>query len=641
MTDRYQRLLFAVLIFGAALLVYSGGNDNGFLVNWDDPLYVSANPDVQSVSLANLKKIFTTFYVGNYAPLQMLSYMLEYQVWGAKPLAFLVDNVLLHALNAVVFSLLLRRMGLSSRWALLAALLFVVHPGQVESVAWISQRKNVLAMTFFLGAFWCYLSYVQAGERRWWHYAASCGLFLLALLTKSVVVILPAVLLLYDVTLRAERGRLAAVLVEKVPYALLTLGTSYLAVISQRPEYGGGLVSKIHGGSAFATTITMLTVYKEYLCNLFWPVNLSAVYEVDIKTAIDGEVLWSAVLLLATVATLWFFRREERRAVSFWLALFFLGFVPVSQIVPINTLMNDRYLYFPMLGFAGYLVLLMWSVGERVPRGTKLAVAAAVVALICLAPLTWQRTIVWASSQDLWRDTVTKQPDSALAWKMLGNSYRQAGDIPTAIDSYVRSLKIKPNDYEHNYELGLLYHDAGDLDKAILAYRKAFFLKPDHVSTLYNLGLVYTIIGNYGEAVNILERGVRVSPESRDMPLLLAANRFYLGDFPGARKAYELARRNNPADPAISGNLSLVTLRNGDENASRHYWQQALALGGRENELYLDWARLEAVGRHRDEALKYIAKALATGNVDKRALENDPDFSVLKNDPEFKRLLSK
>lgn len=641
MNERHSHLLFAAIILGTALAVYSGGAGNGFLVNWDDPLYVSANPDVQGVTLANLKKIFTTFYVGNYAPLQMLSYMFDYWLWGSKPLAFLLVNVGLHALNAVGFYLLLCRLKLAPRWALLAALLFVVHPGQVESVAWISQRKNVLAMSFFLAAFWAYLGYVQGGVKRWRHYAASCGFFLLALLTKSVVVILPAVLLVYDFTLRAERGRLVAVLAEKIPYALLTVGTSYLAVISQRPEYGGGLVNKVHGGSAFATAITMLTVYKEYLYNLFWPLELSAIYEVDVKTVVDGEVLWSAVLLALSVATLWFFRRAARRPAAFWLTFFFLGFLPVSQIIPINTLMNDRYLYFPMLGFAGYMMLLLQAVGEKIPSGAKVSAGIAVVVLLLLAPVAWQRTGVWASSLTLWQDAVAKQPVSAVGWKMLGNSFRKMGHSRAAIDSYLKSLAINPKNYEHNYELGVLYHDVGDFDKAIQAYRNAFFLKPDHVSTLYNLGLVYTIVGNNEDAVKILVRGVRVSPGSRDMQLLLAANRYYLHDFAAARLAYEKLWQDKPDSAELSGYLSLIALRQGDLATSNHYWQEALTRGGQASELYLDWARLEAVGRNRGQALEFIATALSLGVKDPSALYNDPDFGGLREDATFIRLVER
>lgn len=639
MNERHSHLLFAAIILGVALAVYSGGFGNGFLANWDDPLYVSANPDVQGVTLANLKKIFTTFYVGNYAPLQMLSYMLDYQLWGANPLAFLLVNVVLHALNAIGLYFLLCRLELAPRWALAAALLFVVHPAQVESVAWISQRKNVLAMSCFLAAFWAYLAYAQGGAGRWRHYAMSCGFFLLALLTKSVVVILPAVLLVYDFTLRAERGRLVAVLAEKIPYTLLTVGTSYLAVISQRPEYGGGLVSKIHGGSAFATAITMLTVYKEYLLNLFWPLELSAIYEVDVKTAVDGEVLWSAVLLVLSVATLWLFRRDARRPAAFWLALFFLGFVPVSQIIPINTLMNDRYLYFPMLGFAGYMMLLLQAVGEKIPSGAKVAAGLAVVGLLLLAPVAWQRAGVWATSLTLWQDAVAKQPDSAVGWKMLGNSFRKMGDTRAAIDSYLKSLAINPKNYEHNYELGVLYHDSGDFDKAIQAYRNAFFLKPDHVSTLYNLGLVYTIVGSYGDATDVLTRGVRISPESRDMRLLLAANHYYRKEYSAARQNYEWARNLPSASAEVAGYLALAALRQGDLPASSRYWQEALARGGQASELYLDWARLEAVGRNREQALEFIAKAISLGVNEPVELYDDPDFGSLREDATFIRLV--
>ena len=139
--------LILILII-CTFLVYFGVLDNNFLVNWDDDKYVTANPHIQSFNVGNLKKIFTNYYVGNYAPLQMLSYMFDFQIWGSEPFGFLLHNLCLHSLNGGLLYLLLRALKASPLAAFLGALLFLVHPVQVESVAWISQRKNLLAMFF-------------------------------------------------------------------------------------------------------------------------------------------------------------------------------------------------------------------------------------------------------------------------------------------------------------------------------------------------------------------------------------------------------------------------------------------------------------------------------------------------------------
>lgn len=480
------QLIPVLLILGATLAVYSGAFGNDFLVNWDDPTYVSANPDVQSFTLENLRKIFTSFYAGNYAPLQMLSYMFDYQLWGANPFGFILVNVLLHGLNGILFYLLLGRLGLTSGWALLAALLFVVHPVQVESVAWISQRKNLLAMTFFLAAFWQYQAFSRYREKRWIHYAATNFCFVLALLTKSVVVVFPVVLLVYDVTLRQERGRLQTILAEKVPFVLLAAGASWLTLISQ----GEAIVKGYHGGSAFATMLTMMAVYKDYLVNLFWPLQLSALYLEDFKTGIDAEVLLSAILLAAWFASLLLFRQGTRRPAMFWLALFALGFVPVSQIIPIMTLMNDRYLYFPMLGFAVYLVLLLQEVAERFRVRASVALALLVACLVLLAPVAWLRAEVWSNSITLWQDTVRKQPQSSWAWSLLGDSQRKGGDYGASIDSYRQALVIDPDYYQYHFELGRVYQHIGEYGLAMLAYRKVLQLNPGHAGARNQLAQI-------------------------------------------------------------------------------------------------------------------------------------------------------
>jgi len=385
----------------------------------------------------------------------------------------------------------------------------------------------------------------------------------------------------------------------------------------------------------------MFTVYKEYLFNLFWPLHLSAVYEVDIKTAIDAEVIWSFVLLFVTFATLWLHRRGERRSAVFWLALFFLGFAPVSQIIPINTLMNDRYFYFPLLGGAVYLPLLLKSIGNRMNIGEKIPAGVVVVCLLLLMPVAWKQAGLWSDSVTLWEDTVKQQPNSAMAWKMLGNSYRKSGNIQAAIDGYLRSLAINPSNYEHNYELGVLYHDAGEFDKAIVAYRNAFFLKPDHISTIYNLGLVYTTIGQFHDAVSILSRGDKVSPDSLDVKLLLAANHYILGQFDAAKHAYKLAENLAPDSAAVASYLSLVLMRQGKLLESQSYQKKAVSLGMPSADIYLDWARLEAVGQHREQALDFIKRALMMGVKNSASLYSDPDFGRLKDDEEFVKLVKR
>ena len=478
--------LATLLIFGSCFAIYASCLNHEFLTNWDDPLYVSANPDVQSVSLANLRDLFTSTYAGNYAPVQMLSYMADDWLWNGRPAGFILVNVLLHGLNGSLFCVWLRRIGMPGGLALLAALLFTVHPVQVESVAWISQRKTLLAMTFFLGALCCYHVYAREAARRWTLFVCCLLFFTLALLSKAVVVILPAVLLLYDLTLRPASPPLRIVLAEKVPFLLLSLFAVRVTTLSQ----GGAILDGYHGGSLWTTVLTMLPVYRDYLVNLAWPLKLSAIYLENLKFAIDVEVLVSAGLLLATWATLWLFPPESRRSASFWLTLFFLGLAPVSQIIPMMTLMNDRYLYFPLLGFSVYLLLLLQSLARRFQVRQDVSVALFFVGLLLLAPVAWSRTIVWENALTLWQDTVQKQPHSSWAWSLLGDAQRKAGDFGGSITSYQRAVGIDPDLYQYHYELGRVFQHVGESGLAVQAYSRVLQLKPDHAGAWSQLSLI-------------------------------------------------------------------------------------------------------------------------------------------------------
>ena len=636
--DSSRDLRASLLLVLAVLAVYSGAWNNGFLANWDDPQYVTANPLVQAVTLENLRAIFCQFYFGTYAPVQLLSYMFDYALWGPSPRAFLMVNVVLHAFNAGLCYRLFRRLQLTAGWALLAALLFAVHPVQVESVAWIAQRKSVLAMAFFLMSFWQYLDYADAGERRCRHYCLSLGFFLLALLTKSTTVILPAVLVAYDL-LRREHGKnIAALAVEKLPFLLLALGGAVIAVISQHPDYGGGRASGILGGSAAAAAMTMLTVYQMYLVNLFWPLQLSAEYHVEIKRTLDAGVLAAAALLALSVVPLLLARRRNWRGAAFWLAVFFIGFIPVSQIVPFIHPMNDRYLYFPMLGFCAGIALGLRAVVERLRLPAQLVRCAALVLLICLAVASWQRTRVWASAMTLWQDAVEKQPAAALAREALGHAHELSGDYQTALAHYRQALALGGTGYETYFKIGSAHLLLQEFPEAEQSLRQALELKPDYGKGLYNLGYVLLLTGRPAAAAEHFERGLRLEPNSPDLLVFLGAARYCLGELPAAVQAYEAARRNDREGSfrAMStAMLSLIALRQGDTATSRRLWQEAVATGVEGGEIYLNWARLEALAGHRDEALAFLGEAIAHGAVEPAALEIDPTLANLRNDARF------
>lgn len=453
-----NRLFFCFLLLLITWTVYSGILDHDFLSDWDDPIYVTENETIRGFSLEHLKTAFSSLYMGNYAPVQMLSYMADHAFWGLNPTGFKLTNLILHMLNGMMFYLLLIRLTNQTAPAFFAALLFLCHPVQVESVAWISQRKNLLAMFFFLVALHLYRScHSQTGRHRNRYYYGALASFLLSLFAKPVTVIFPIVMVFYDICFEEGKERNKSIR-DLRPFIVIAGLFAMLSFFFQSPEYQGGKTT-YHGGTPLATLYTMLTVVMKYLKNIFWPVDLSAGYFTTIITSINLQVTLSfLVILILAIFGWWLFK--HKRELLFWYALFYIGLLPVSQIVPMVTMMNDRYLYFPMLGVAAFMVFTASSIRFQIPAFRLILLGISALVIIPLAAEAHQRTEVWKNSLTLWDDTVHKMPQAAIAWAGLGNACLNAGRIEEAVGHYRRALLLDPDNRTAQSNLERLYHQA-------------------------------------------------------------------------------------------------------------------------------------------------------------------------------------
>lgn len=424
--SKYKKSYSAwALIILAIGLVYGQALEHQFLVNWDDPFYVSTNPDIRGFTLANLTAIFGKFYAGHYAPGQMISYMIDFTLWGGKPFGFILGNLLYHAATSILVYHFLLRSGATAIPSLIGALIFALHPTQVESVVWISSRKNLLSMLFMMGALHAYLSYRDLPRGKGGAlYAVVIALFSAALLTKSVAVVLVPMLVVYDWAFPAKH--LQRQWLDKLPLLLAAVAVAGLAVFSQQAEFNGGLATW-HGGSPWATFLTMTTVLATYLRMLVWPTGLSAYYDPPLRLAPDMAVVGSALILLAVLAAVALLSRRNRPA-CFWVVTFIVGFLPVMHFVPLVSLMNDRYFYLPLLGIAG-LVAAGLTTAETAARQVATGRALAAVIVVLLALVTWQRVPVWRNASTLWLDTITKAGTSLTVWANLVEAFFEEGDL--------------------------------------------------------------------------------------------------------------------------------------------------------------------------------------------------------------------
>ncbi len=438
-----RQLAIPLFLAIATLAVYAVTGSFDLLYTWDDRLYVLTNSTVHTFTLPHLKEAFSDYYVGNYAPLTILSYMIDHALWGLRPNGYHLENVLFHAANGLLFYTLLRRFSLNEWQAGAAAWIFLLHPVQVETVAWVSQRKSLLAMFFFLTALICYHCYaaLQANHRR--SYLLSLASITAALFSKSIAVIFPAVIVLYDLTYdrcgpRSTRQRL----IDKIPFLVIATAVAALAVISQSHEEGGGR-GDYPGGSPLATFYTMVPVLVSYLRDCFLPFDLSPYYLVTIRQYPDAAFLGSLAVVLA-LAAVGIYLCRTARPLFFWYGLFLAALVPVMQIVPLITLKNDRYLYTPLLGFAVLAVL----GGQRIleiphTQLRRLATGAVTIAMLSLPLLAFKQTLYWRNDITLWNRAATVDPRNSLAWLQLTKSYTVLHDTENAVKAFNRYTELR------------------------------------------------------------------------------------------------------------------------------------------------------------------------------------------------------
>lgn len=432
-----------LLLSIATIAIYAVTGSFELLFSWDDRLYLIQNETINGFTVAHLKEAFSNYYVGNYAPLNILSYMLDHLLWGLRPVGYHLENGLLHLANGLLFYMLLRRHSLSEWQACSAAWIFLFHPVQVETVAWVSQRKSLLAMIFFLIALIAYQTYAEQQANRLRYYLLSVASLAAALLSKSVAVILPAALVLYDLTydhngMRSAKHRI----LDKIPFLAVSLGFGVIAIISQSQQVGGGR-RDYPGGSPLATIYTMVPVLLSYLRDCFWPNGLSPYYVTIIRQQPDAvfAVALIALLLLAAFGSHLF---RTARPLFFWFTFYFIALAPVLQFVPLVTLKNDRYLYMPMLGLAVFVVLCAKQLQKLIPANWHRPYRwGSVIIMLTLPLLTFKQTLYWRNDVTIWKRAAAVDPENSVAWLQLAKAYTVIHDSDNSAKAFNRYYELR------------------------------------------------------------------------------------------------------------------------------------------------------------------------------------------------------
>jgi tetratricopeptide (TPR) repeat protein len=514
-----MRFWMSLFLAVAVLAVYHRARGNGFV--YDDFQYVTENPHVQDgLTPEGAWWALTATDAGNWHPLTWLSLQLDNQLYGLDPWGYHLTNVLLHAANVVLlFGVLFRMTGALWRSALVAAL-FALHPMHVESVAWVTERKDVLSTFFALLAIGAYARYIERPGLTRYLLVVVC--FVLGLLAKPMLVTLPCVLLLLDywplgrlwpANPASPRARAPARLVaEKLPLFALAAVSCAVTVFAQ--DKGGAIISAERLGVGDRVAVSLVG-YVKYLSKLFWPCDLAAFYPYPRPMYPLGEVVGAALLLAVLTGAAVLLGRRKRYLAVGW--LWFVGtLVPVIGLVQVGSqAMADRYAYVP---FIGMYIVLAWGAADIV-RGpaarAALAAGAAVVLLLCAA-VTWVQLGYWRDSYTLWTHALKVTSRNYIAHNNLGHFFFEKGYIRQARDEFSQAVTMNPKMTDAYSNLVAVYERLGDMEGAVRALTCLARLKPADAGVFCELAEVHAAAGHYPEAVTAAEKALRLAASGQN-----------------------------------------------------------------------------------------------------------------------------
>ena len=565
-----RNLFICLLLAGITLAIYWPVRHYG-MVYYDDPLFLTENEEINSgLNWHSLWWTLSGILVANWHPVTSLSFVLGRQFWGTNPGAEHLVNAVFHALNAVLLFLVLNRMTRATWRSAVAAALFAWHPLRVESVAWISERKDVLCGFFFLLTLWAYAQYAQgkprvegresrAGSgglaldaRRWTlDYCGALVFFTLALMSKPMAVTLPFVLLLLDVwplqrwskvegrgSSKTAVSALGSLFWEKWPFFALTVFFSGLTYWIQKNSAAVIEYGRLGLGARVSNAVSS---YLQYLAKLLWPAKLAAIY--PFPKSHDPAEIWLAALLLLAVSALCvcqLARRPYLAAGWFW----YLGMsVPIIGLVQVGgQAMADRYTYLPLIG---PVISLVWLAAECFESRKILLSAAAAVVLVACAGRASRQVQFWRNTAALFEHNIAVTPENAAAHYTLGLGLEHAGDTNRAMVCYRVATAIFPGDIEAHKNLAHLLCQQGHWTAAGKECDILLALNPNDAASHLLLAQVAGQLGRADEAVFHLNEALRLNPDFAEAMNNLA---WMLAASPEAkvrdgRRAVELAER--------------------------------------------------------------------------------------------------
>lgn len=550
---QYQLLIVIIVV---SIFAYLPLFKAGF-VNLDDNAYVFENKDVISGGFQSLIHFFTKFYVGHYLPVTMIGFKLDFLIFGFNASGYHIMNLLLHLINCWLLFELLMQMYKRRNLSVFVTFLFAIHPMHVESVAWISERKDLLYTCFILISSLFYISYIANNQKKYFVYVLLT--YIIALLSKSAAVVFPILMILFDLVLKRKMEK--NVVLEKLPFFALSLVFGILAIYSQ--DAGGKGSEAFSEFSVFERLIFILYSFGFYVIKLLLPFNLSAYYPFPHNQVTDLPMFYAAVItaiiimIIILLQIVRYFRKSQVHPVVFGL-LFYSACISLYLYLPVGrVIVADRFSYLSYIGLfisLGYLFLNYFeSINSALFK--RIIMVLFVIVVFGFSILTYQRARIWTNGLTLWGNVLRQFPDNPVANKSLADAFASYRNYQRAMDYYIRALTYDPAFSDAYYNMGVMNIRLNNMHQAIHDLSRTIELVPNHTDAYINRGNAKTRLNDLDGAILDFSNAIRYNPASVEAYINRGSCRFLKKDTASACIDWQMAAKAGSMEASEMLNL--------------------------------------------------------------------------------------
>ncbi len=570
-------------------------------VNWDDDVNIYEN---ENVVRFNLNGIFTDHVIGNYNPLTTLTFALEYKMVGENPFLYHLNNLFLHVLCTLLVYLLMRNMGLSFLVSFLVALLFGIHPMRVESVVWVTERKDVLFGVFFLLSLIFYTDYLK--KKKSLFFVLSISVFILSLLSKIQAVALAPTLLLIDYWYSRKIDR--KLILEKIPYFLLALAIGIAGIFFLRQQ------GSLDTGTSFPLDQRLFIgsySFVVYIIKSVVPWEMSALYPYPQKIS---AIFYLSMIPALSVITVPVFKFKTNKTLTFGILFFLFNIAFLLQVVGAGQgFLADRFTYIPYIGLFIVLAKTVETASEKLPKQRSFIYSVLIVYLLLLTGTTFNRMKVWQNSETLWTDVIKKYPNTPLPYNNLGHYLRRQNQPERALVNYNKAISLDPNKAQPYNNRGKIYFDRGEMDKALADYNQCIELETNHVNALANRGAAFGMSQDWVAALNDLNKALELESFHSNALSNRAFVWFQMQEYEKSIDDFNKYLTVEPNDPDVINTIGLCWFRLKNLEKALEEFNRSIQLDASKGAYFLNRSLvLNAMG-DKANALKDAERAIQLG----------------------------